>query len=405
MKLRAIFLTLLSLLYIASPAHAQRDLGGIIDGIFKGGQIPNRQSAQAIDTIPVNIRFDFSDVYPGLPPESLLIVTAYAPPPANVRGGKALMIGETRLLMSDLQPPLQIVIAAPATITRAIDYARIEARIVDAKNTPLLQADRSGEYRGLDPAVLHLVRPAGTGGKPNPPVTHASVRGHARINGAPIDMRGASLNIQLVEDGLAGGRLQTIYGQQKIDLTRQTPPFDFSFLAQPPKNTKTPLVLQAWITDWAGRKILQLPTPLPYRGPKAEHQLVFENHPTTPGPTAPVPTTPVPRSDMVEIKGLARFNAYKGLPRGSVLVVDLERESRHTLPVVLASNRIVLDGLSGDVNFAMKARDTDISSRAAKPRIRARIEDENGRILFSNPGGTIWHLGENIIVLKPARGY
>ncbi len=415
--LRAHFLLLAGVIFtLSTPAHAQRDIGDVLGGIFGSGPVQGQPLPGQIETIPVDVRYDFKDVYPGLPPEASLIVTAYAPPPANVRRTHPLMIGETRLLLSDLKPPLQVVIAAPSSVTRDIPYARIEARIVDGEGHVLLEATRSGEYRGRRPARMVLDKHPNTtqGSVPpqtprNPqappnPVRMQTLHGSAIINGRTPDLRGATLIVQLVEDSLAGGTKQTIYGEKRVALDRKTPPFNFEILTSSNGKAATPpKILKAWITDWAGRKILELPSPVPYTGPNFDYHLVFEaaHGVASPNPS-PVPT---PNGATLPVQGRVEFNAWKGLPAGSQLLIDLERMDYRALPAQIASKRLPVDARTGTLDFTLDVPRTDMDPNLPTPRLRVRIIDPAGRILFSNPGGTPVQNGLNTIKLRAAPNY
>lgn len=150
------------LLSLAPAASAQQGFPDILDGIFKNGQtdrpfggVGGTAGMVYIENIPVQVSFDSrADL---LPPEATLIVTAIAPPPPNVRRASPLVMGETRLLISRLAPPLQMVIAVPSDMARDIDYARIEARIIDANGVTTHTLRQSAQFDGTDAPFLDLI--------------------------------------------------------------------------------------------------------------------------------------------------------------------------------------------------------------------------------------------------------
>ncbi len=442
-NIKTIVIALFSFVVFAAPvAHAQQDIGDIIDEIFKGGQFPKpgqeRLPQGRIDNIPVEIRFDAGP--DGLPPEAMLIVTAYAPPPPNVRRSSPLMLGQTRLLMSDLTSPLQIIIAAPSRITQDLDYARIEAKIVDINNAVIYELPFPGKFNGYEAPVLNLVAiGAPTAPTPQQPKSLSSetVRGTVKLNGKAPKFAGSNLVVRLVEDGLAGGASNMIFGESRQVLDGKKAPFAFEFKHVIDKTrTASPLALEVWIEDWAGRKTHVTPAPIPYNGPKTKYRIRLDAigplpynplpkntlpKPVTPKPiakpkpapkpvTRPKPTTrpkpaPAPISVKQTINGEARFNAYKGLPKGSVLIAVLESTGQSARPTILASTRVFLDGLSGDVAFKLTANSVDIAPNKPTPVLRVRIESQDGTLFFSNPGGTRLVPGFNAVNLRQSPNY
>lgn len=288
MKFRALILVALSLLLatpISSFAQSQQkdDLGNVINQVFKG-KIPNQgqsqdqgrgqESLSHIDNIPVKVFFDTGAQ--GLPDNAILIVTAFAAPPANVRRSSPLMLGETRILLNSLRAPLKLVIAAPRAVTDTIDYARIEAKIIDTNGNAIYKISTSGEYRGYEPAIARLVRI----GAPQTFPTHPStdpIRGTITLNSASPAFRGANLVVRLVEDSLAGGQNPIIAAEQKFSLDQKQAPFDFKFdNGISSAHANTPLTFEVWIEDWAGRKTHRLPSPISYNGVSHAYRMRLE---------------------------------------------------------------------------------------------------------------------------------
>jgi len=424
MRYQAVFLSVVvAMMSFAFPASAQNDMGDIFGDIFKGGQYPPQQQATLIDNIPVQVRFDAGPQ--GLPSESMLVVTAYAPPPVNVRRAAPLMLGETRLLLSGLPSPVSIVVAAPAQITEGIDYARIEAKIIDHNGTIIFELQNSGEFRGYEPAKLFLTpygQIAGPAaptpyGQPEPAATE-TVRGTVSITDPSSVFRGANLVIRLMEDGLAGGTTRNIVGETRTALDGKSAPFNFSLeRVLSTNNSQTPLAFEVWIEDWAGRKTHVMPRPVPFNGAATNYRFALDaitstppqctrenpctNMPTLPVPIGvPAPGIPVSRT----IQGEAQFDAYKGLPKGSILTAELERFTSGR-PVQLAKTLVSLDGMSGNINFVLDVPQTELDPRLPTPVLRLRIEDKDGKLFFSNPGGTPLKDGFNAVQLRAAANY
>lgn len=171
---RVLFLLMFLFGLMSTPARAQQPGGfpDILGDIFGGQpqQAPYGAGAGTtyIENIPVQVTFDSRPDL--LPPEATLVITAIAPPPANVRRAKPLVMGETRLLISRLAPPLSLVVAVPSDMARDVDYAQIDAKIVDANGNVAFRLDNSVQYTGGQPPFLALI-PAGAFQSPNlPPV-------------------------------------------------------------------------------------------------------------------------------------------------------------------------------------------------------------------------------------------
>ena len=403
----SVFAIALSIFVISLPAHAQsrngNDIGGILEEIFGGGrapnQFPNPSNQSSIDNIPVDIHFDAGRN--GLPGEAMLVVSAYAPPAPNVRRRGPKLIGETKLLLEDLGSPISIVIAAPSRVTNAIDHARIEAKIVDFDGNILMDADQDGEFRGYDAPIMELRRVGSS--QPSSPQTAPSsgnirfetVRGNVGINGSAPIARGGTLHVRILEDGLAGGG-QTIVGEQQVDIDNVAAPYEFEIERTiMPGRENTPLVMEAWIEDWANRKTHATARPVSFTGSNTAYRLRLDSVTNS--------SQPAPQPYSSNIQSEARFNAFKGLPSGSVLFVELERPVTGRRPQLITQTRVPVDGRGGNIPFTLD--NVNFDANLPTPILRARIEDTNGTILFSNPGGTPWTPNSTGIDLRASAYY
>jgi uncharacterized lipoprotein YbaY len=406
MKLHIFILSLFLALMAFSPtASAQsggnQDIGGIIDDIFNGrrqapGQTGRFPAQNMIDNIPVEIRFDPGRR--GLPDEAMLIVSAYAPPKSNVRRRAPLMIGETRLLLDGLDAPINLVIAAPSQVTQNIDYARIEARIVDFDGKTLYEMRDSGEYRGIAAPIMDL-QPIGSGSSSAPvQAGFETVSGSVDIAGGAPAFRGSTLVVRLVEDGLAGASNPVIAGEKRIDIDGLSAPFNFDLERElVPGRENEPLTFEVWIEDWANRKTHDLSQAVPYAGPTTSYRLRL-NQLTG---SAPAPS----QTNAGTLQGEARFDAYKGLPAGSVLIVELERVYSGNRPQKITETQVLLDGMSGDIPFELPVSGSAFDPGLPTPILRARIEDKDGNLFFSNPGGTPWFEDSRNLILRASPRY
>ena len=273
--------TLAAVLSLASiPASAQRGpIDIIVDDIFGGGhKAPASQSV--IDTIPVNVDIESLRALHG----HSLIINAYAPAQAGMT--QPLLIGQTRLLLNGLPNNLGLVIAVPEPVTRDLDFAVINGVVLDAQDKEVMFSQRDEFYRGKKAIQLNMIAPNAQGQGQTlpqggqPPIGHVeTLKGKVDLpSNAPSMMRGASLTVELVEtdqSGLAGGAAtETILGQTFIDIDQEKAPYKFTLdhMKSAPTAGKT-LILRAYITDWAGRRIYQTLNGEPYRGEDNDYRV------------------------------------------------------------------------------------------------------------------------------------
>ncbi len=408
---------------LTSPALARQ--GGFPDilGDIFGGQPQAPYGAQSgvtyIENIPVQVTFDARPDL--LPPEASLVLTAIAPPPANIRRAKPLIMGETRILISRLTPPLSLVIAVPSDMARETDYARIEAKIVDPNGNVAFRLENSAQYSGGEPPFLELIPtgafqvPAGpslppkipgTGG-PMPPyippqidVIKASVE---LPQGAQL-MRGSVLVLQVTENDLAGGFGPSVVHEQRVDIDQKTAPFAVKLnVPTGADGTLEQPELVAYIEDWAGRKTFVRVRPVAI-GPSKS--VVMRLDPITTGQQAfpgGIDNYITPPGVKVTLNGTAQFDAFKGLPAGAVLTASLRDPVDYN--TVIGSTVIPLDGLSGYIDFAMDVEAIQAERKNPAPIMTAQIADSRGIVLFSTPSAREIQSGVNIIRMTPTTDY
>lgn len=278
--MRKFFVLFSAFLAFTLPAQAQ--LGDIFEDIFGSGpNYPPPQTQHAfIENIPVDIELPTDRSWD----DHMLIVTAYAAPPPNVRLAKPQMLGQTRLLLTGLEPILQTVIPTPEPVARTLDAAQITAEVQTETGLIVLKNLQDEYYRGLGPVRLILGPTSnissGTSSTGSAPVmSHESVNGQVNFDDGNTQlMRGSKLTVRLIEGGLAGGLgpSQSIISQRDFDIDQKSAPFDFT-LDFPKPQTSRPLELMAEITDWAGRKTHETRAPIPFQGNATAYQLTLRN--------------------------------------------------------------------------------------------------------------------------------
>ena len=386
--MRYIWLTLLSVIFgaISGPAQAQfEDLGGILEDIL-GGQIPGQTPIYGdagIESIPIVIRYDTEIDYTG----HMLIATAYVPNDPNGGRAKPQILGQTRLLLTGLTQPLQITIPVPKPVTQDLTFSRITAEIIDSNTNQVLINERDGLYRGAEPPTL-ILRPVGarstTPSQPNY-IGFETIKGRVKLSGRNPALRGGKLTIQLLENALAGGTSVTIAAENVISIDNLSPPFNFTLdRGIPERGADIPLAFKAWISDWAGRKTHVIRRPVAYNGPDIDYTLTLD---------ALVQGADTQRGRNLDpnlmaqaiISGEAVFDANRGLPSDARLKITLKKavgamgENR-----LLATQTILLSGLSGNAPFALSTASTNFDPLIPAPHLNLQIVDRNDRVYFES---------------------
>lgn len=427
----AIFLlTAIGIMMTALPASAQSPGGfpDILDDIFGGntGQSPYGGAPapmQYIENIPVQVTFDSRPDL--LPPEATLVLTAIAPPPANVRRAKPLVMGETRILLSRLAPPLSLVIAVPSDMARDLDYAQIDAKIIDSNGNVAFRLENTEQYAGGPPPFLELIptgafqvpvqtpagnpslpqRKPGTGGPmapytpPNINVIKASVE---LPPGAQL-ARGSALVLQVTENDLAGGFGPSVIHEKRVDIDQKSAPFTVKLNVPTGTDGKLEQAeLVAYIEDWAGRKtfVRSQPVAIPADGSvytRLDAILTGQDALPADADNFVITTRTIP------VTGTAEFDAFKGLPAGSVLTVTL-RDSLDWSKGI-ETTQIPLDGRSGYIDFAMSVDADRLDNVSPVPVLSAEITDANGQSLFTTRTAKERLTGKNIVRLVPTGLY
>jgi len=322
-----IFTISLVLFCFATPARAQfEDLGGIIEDILGGGQLPGQTpiyGETGIENIPVLIRYDatLDDA------THMLIVTAYAPNDPSGAKAKAQMLGQTRLLLTGLEQPLQIVVSVPRNVTKDLTFARITAEVVDVNENEVLTTEHDGIFRGTDPSELTL-KPTDS----SPSLSQRreytgfeTISGEVSLNDRKARLNGGTLTLQLLENALAGGTSVTIAAEKVIDINNATLPIPFTIdRGLTDQEATRSLAFKAWINDWAGRKTHVMRTPVPYNGPDIDYKLKLDVLAQGVNTRAGRNLNPNLMAQTT-VSGEALFDAQSGMPSDARLKVTLSR--------------------------------------------------------------------------------
>ena len=395
MRLFALIFTFFSIALAPQMASAQ-NIPDVLGDIFGGGAQNQTQTQRPagmvyIENIPVTVTFD---ARPGmLPAEATLILTAVAPPKPNERRASPLIMGETRMLISRLSPPLQMVIAVPSDLAREVPYAQISGRIIDSRGVTTHEARDTDQYEGTNPAFLNLDSlnnsAAPMPAQPTQPVYDSGARtqlsGRVRLNDNIALQRGSNLVIRVYDAALAGGNESDMLTEERVSLDQRSAPYDFRI--------NTPLgsdgrldapSAEIYIEDWAGRKTHVLPrnTEIGVNadGSLQDLNIALDSISSDAGAIYPNPPNKQPTDMLRVISGKVNFDAYRGLPAGSTLDVRLidPRKSNTSL----GQTQVMLDGLSGDVAYAMNVDELALRGRNDL-FLEADIKDASGKALFT----------------------
>ena len=396
--MRLLILVLTAFVMALAPQSASaQNIPDVLGDIFGGSQNQTQTQAPAglvyIENIPVNAAFD---ARPGmLPSEATLIITAVAPPKPNERRASPLIMGETRILISRLAPPLQMVIAVPSDLAREVPYAQISGRIVDSRGVTTHESRDTDQYDGNDPAFLNLEAVGGTA-LPSPAPTQPAapiydsgarteVSGRVSLKDNIALRRGSNLVIRVYDAALAGGNGGDMLTEERISLDQRNMPFDFSIYTPLGADGRLDAPsAEIFIEDWAGRKTHVLPRnteiSIDADGRLSPLYVTLDSISSTTGAVYPNPPGKQQPVDMLRtITGKANFDAFRGLPSGSTLNVRLIDPIKSNTQ--LAQTQVQLDGLSGDVDYALSVDELALRGRNDL-FLEADIVDRSGKALF-----------------------
>ena len=376
-----------------------RDILGDSQFPIPGG-IPPIQST-GIENIPVSVEIDPSAAFEG----EWLVISAYAPPKSNNPQDKGELLGETRLLLRGLTPPLNVVIAAPAAVTMELDHAIIRGHIEDRNGTTILIAQQDGRFDGAEASKLMLAPKPQSLGVEMPPQTivkFEQTRGQVDITGPKDLFRGAVLTVQLTETGLVGGNTNAIKSETRLQIDGQQPPFKFSLDYGVPENGYSmPQVISAYITDWAGRKTHVMAKPLEFNGPNYDYRLKLDAFRQGQDVGNFNFTTPE-NAARIELRGQAVFNAYKGLPSESYLKIRLRSPlGPGNQPREISTSAVSLNGQSGNIDFTTSAPSIDFDPELPTPLIDLSIINPSGNVIFESEAQPVNTSSVNLISLSP----
>jgi uncharacterized lipoprotein YbaY len=375
---------------LASPAHAQfEDIGGILEDILGGGPLPGQSpiySESGIETITTVIQYDQRNDLNEFE-DHTLIVSVYVPNEADGGTTKPQMLGQTRILMTELKQPLEIAIAVPRAVTNSLSFSRITAEVIDENENQVLIAKRDVIYRGVETPELTLIASSTLPASPPPRryVNFETIKGQISLNDRGAQLNGGTLTVQLMENALAGGISITIAAEKIISLESASLPVNFTLDrgltdGQPP----IPLAFKAWITDWAGRKTHVMRKPVPYNGPDIGYKLkldvIAQGADTEAGRTLNAATMA-----QTIVSGDALFDARAGMPADARLKVTL---SRAVGPIdqnpLLTTHTILLRGFESRAPFSLAVASTHFDPLIPAPILNLQIIDRAGRIYFDS---------------------
>ncbi|WP_169331838.1 YbaY family lipoprotein [Robiginitomaculum antarcticum] len=392
-----------------SPAASAQNIPEVLGDIFGGGQSQNRVENIYIENVPVSVTYDtrFAPIEPG----SMLIITAVAPPAPNVRRASPLVMGETRILLSRLSPPIQMVVAVPSDMAREVDYAQISGRIENSRGDITHEEIQVGSFDGGQPAYIELQALNVSAAPYNPPyepvpVTptyNSSFSGHVTLSDLAPLQRGAILVVRVFDEILAGGTGGDMIAEERVALDGRAAPYTFALALPNTDNGRLNAPsAEIFIEDWAGRKIYNLPSNIGLTQ-TTDGSLLPVNVQLNryQGSQSSVPYTPQ-TGVMRNITGRASFNANRGLPRGATLNVRLIDPASPRSAISRTS--VPLDGLSGDVDYTLSVDRAVISARNDY-YLDADIKDAEGRALFVTRSGRVLTDGPANITLEALPNY
>ena len=407
--MRSVWLAIITIILtsLSFSSHAQfEDLGGIIEDIIKGSQIPGQTPIYedtAIETIPITIIYDV----PASLDDHVIILSAFTPHDPSGISKHTQLLGQTRLMMNGLSSPLKLGLTIPSSMTKELTFIRISAEIQDTNNNRVMMHEREGIYRGSEPPSLNLISTS-----QSDPISNApEISGLELINGevfirdkARVPNNG-TLTIQLLENALAGGRSLTIAAEKIISIERDYPPFAFTLeRGLVAENESHVLSLNAWITDWAGRKTHILREPVSYNGPDTQYKIILDALAQGSQTSVGKHLNPALMAQTF-VKGEAVFDPSNGIPTGAKMKVTLNKSiGAFGEKPTLATQTIIVDARDTRIPFSLSTASTNFDPFIPAPILKLEIIDNHGNIYYDS-GDIVAVEGDQLVQLYARRGF
>lgn len=394
MRLLISMITTLFAVFLLPLSSAAQSFPTDMGDIFGKPTPPYQTGEVYIENIPVIVSFDGRD----LPAEARLIVTAEAAPKPNERRARPLLMGKTELPLSSFQSPLQMVVAVPSNLAREAEYAILSAKIVTWDDVVLRESHENGQYNGKDPAFIDFAQVVYS---ENPTSGTNRVTGRVELLDRAQLYRGGTLVLRVMDNALAGGNSLSVVQEERISIDQKNPPFDFDFRLN--SRDLTSPQLDAFIEDWAGRRLYSLPRPVSLNGNTPLNLLLSRAGSETSTPYEPnVPLTPQPVPAQMRHFGEVQFDANRGLPRGSLLTVRLREGSPQGR--IINDETIRLDGKSGYIDYDLNTDRQSITGSQSY-YLDADISDRSGTKLFETRQPVMDRSEQMDIRLEPTSRY
>jgi hypothetical protein len=381
-----------------------RDILGDVDGAFPP---PPSAMGSVVDVMAINIQLGENTPTndPAQPLGDWLVVSAYAPPNSSNSRSKGELLSETKLRLKDLNPPFEIYLTTPQSAAGESRETHLYGYIED-RNGRIVMTSGESPTRAQTVGATLSFRP--TAISTSPVMTTPTISGFEQAKGK-VDLsdrnslfRGAVLTVQLSETGLAGGQGNKIIGDVRVDIDQRSAPFDFTLdYGVPNGGFKTPLVLTAFITDWANRKTHVMAKALDYNGPNYDYRLKLDSFKQG-AEVADFRFTTPENAARTEIKGQALFNAYRGLPLGSYLKIRLRSPlGPNQQPQDLSTTAIALNNKRGAVDFTAVAPSTYFDPELPALLLDLAVINPSGNVLFESEATPVNPSATNLITLSP----
>ena len=407
--MRNIWLAIISVILtsVSSISHAQfEDLGGIIEDIIKGSQIPGQTpiyEAAAIDTVPVTILYDV----PVPLDDHTITLSAHTPHDPSGISKNTQLLGQTRLMMNGLSAPLKLGLTIPSTMTKDLTFVRISAEVHDTNNNRVMMHEREGIYRGSEPPTLTLISTS----QSDPIAEIPEISGLELINGEVFIRdklhipNGGTLTIQLLENALAGGHSLSIAAEKVIPIERNYPPYAFTLeRGLVAGNQPNILSLKAWISDWAGRKTHILREPVSYNGPNTQYKIILDALAQGSQTSSGKHLNPALMAQTI-VKGEAVFDPSNGIPMGAKMQVTLSKSiGAFGENPTLATQTIIVNARDRRIPFSLSTASTNFDPFIPAPILKLEIIDRRGNIYYDS-GDIVAVEGVQMVQLYARRSF
>lgn len=333
----------------------------------------------AAKSLPVKLLYDG----PKLDGSFLLEITLSKPDRDNPLT-PAQLISQSTLRLKSIETEIDALL----NLTEAIDDLQIAASLRDANGNLVLKTSHLTPVLSTDLRILRLIRPD------LPETTSYEIpdfTGVETINGTvvlPPKARlplGSTLNVQLLENALAGGLSMELIAQDRRAIQPEAESLNFSLKRGIWDRANTPdLSFKIWITDRDGRKIFVMKDAAGYNGPDIDYSIRLEALKQGKNTKRGLNLPPSLMAQTL-VQGEAVFDPVNGIPGGARLKIQLKQDrGDFNINPILAEQTLILRQLDTKIPFTLTTDSTHFDPYAPAPFLSVSITDSHDRVYYTS---------------------